>query len=53
MTVTIHYAKGKQEFFSYEGQRGTLLIIAKGKGPKNCLVDIKGIKVVVPFGNIK
>jgi hypothetical protein len=53
MTVTIHYAKGKQEFFSYEGMRGTLLIISRGKGPKNCLIDIKGVKVVVPFGNIK
>ena len=44
MMVTIHYAEGK---------RGTLLIISRGKGPKNCLVDINGVKVVVPFGNIK
>lgn len=53
MTVTIHYAKAKQDFFIYEGKRGTLLIIARGKGPKNCLIDINGVKVVVPFGNIK
>jgi hypothetical protein len=53
MTVTIHYAKGKQEFFSYEGKRGTLLIVARGKGPKNCLIDINGVKVIIPFGNIK
>jgi hypothetical protein len=52
MIVKIHYKKKKQEFFSYEGAKGTLLIIARGKGPKNCLIDINGKNVVVPYGNI-
>ena len=53
MMITIHYAKSKQDFFMYEGKKGTLLVIASGKGPKNGLIDINGVKVVVPFGNIK
>jgi hypothetical protein len=52
MTVKIHYKKKKQNFFEYEGMNGTLIIIARGKGPKNCLIDINGKNVVIPFGNI-
>lgn len=49
--VTIHYAKDKRDTMPYHGHRGIVVAVGVGK-PKNHLIQIGTVQVVVPCGNL-
>jgi hypothetical protein len=49
----VHYRKSVQNEMQYHGKRAFVYFVAKGKGPKNVLVIIDNVKVVIPRGNLR
>lgn len=49
----VHYRKSVQNEMQYQGKRAFVYFVAKGKGPKNVLVMIENVKVVIPRGNLR
>ena len=50
--VRIHYRKALAAAMPYHGKAGVVRIVAKGPGPRNVGVEIDGLLVVVPRGNL-
>jgi hypothetical protein len=50
--VLIHYRQDARSLLPYHGRRGRVVIRSTGK-PRNHCIDIDGIRVVVPCGNLQ
>jgi hypothetical protein len=48
----LHYAAKKVPFFPHHGKVGRIVIVSRGKGPRNVGVLIEGRIVVVGRGNL-
>jgi hypothetical protein len=53
MRAVVHYRKTAQSQMPYQGKKAFIHIVANGKGPKNILVIIDNMNVIVPRGNLK
>ena len=52
MHVKVHYRKSLQSEMPLQNKLGTILVLAKGRGPRNVLVLIQGKKYIIPRGNL-
>lgn len=52
MKAVVHYRKTAQSQMPYQGKKAFIYIVSNGKGPKNILVLVDNIKVVIPRGNL-
>ena len=50
--VRIHYARRSASIMPHHGRTGVVRIVAKGPGPRNVGVEIDGLLVMVPRGNL-
>ena len=50
--VCIHYAKRSASIMPNHGRSGVVRIVSNGPGPRNVGVEISGLLVVVPRGNL-
>jgi hypothetical protein len=48
----LHYAAKKAPFFPHHGKVGRIVVVSRGKGPRNVGVLIEGRIVVVGRGNL-
>jgi hypothetical protein len=53
MRAVVHYRKTAQSQMPYQGKKAFIHIVANGKGPKNILVIIDSVNVIIPRGNLK
>jgi len=53
MRAVVHYRKTVQSQMLYQGKKAFIHIVSNGKGPKNILVIIDDINVIIPRGNLK
>lgn len=53
MRPIVHYRKTAQSQMPYQGKKAFIHIVSNGKGPKNILVIIDNINVILPRGNLK
>jgi len=52
MRVQVWYAKPRRDFMPHHGAVGVVLVSGRGK-PRNHLIMVNGLRVVVPCGNIR
>ncbi len=52
-TVQVWYKRQLADWFPLHGKIGTVLVVAKGKGPRNHGILIDGKLWVVPCGNLR
>lgn len=50
--VTLRYAKKFARLWPHHGRQGVVLAKGRGPGPRNHLIDLGGVPVVVPCGNL-
>lgn len=50
--VRVHYAKATAPQMPYHGRTGVVRIVATGRGPRNVGVEIDGVIIVIPRGNL-
>ena len=50
--VRIHYAKRSASIMPHHGKVGVVRLVSSGRGPRNVGVEIDGLTVVVPRGNL-
>ena len=50
--VRIHYAKRSASIMPHHGKVGVVRLVSSGPGPRNVGVEIDGLTVVVPRGNL-
>ena len=50
--VRIHYARRSASIMPHHGRTGVVRIVANGPGPRNVGVEIEGLLVMVPRGNL-
>jgi hypothetical protein len=53
MKVRIHYRKDLAPLMPWHGMVGLVVMRARGRGPRNHGVDVGGVLVVVPAGNLQ
>lgn len=52
MNVRVHYRKTMQSEMPLQSKYGKIIVVSKGKGPRNVLVVIEAKKYVIPKGNL-
>lgn len=52
VTARVHYNKRDAPNRPYHGKIGEIVIVSRGKGPKNVGLEIDGKIVCVPRGNL-
>lgn len=50
--LRIHYAKSYAEQMPFRERTGIVVTAARGR-PRNALLNVNGVLVVVPFGNLE
>ena len=50
--VRIHYAKRSASAMPHHGKFGVVRTVSRGPGPRNVGVEIDGLIVVIPRGNL-
>jgi len=53
MRAVVHYRKTAQSQMPYQNKKAFIHIVSNGKGPKNILVIIDNVNVIIPRGNLK